>query len=147
MKILVTGARSITNRDWVFYHLDQMLLPLLDETEVSICSGGQVGVDRLIEEYCKINEIDFWLFKPYNMIDPSVDFTTKFFFKRNKQMVDNADMIIAFYDGKDSSTEDVLRYAAKRGKDRTIIAWNEEEANEVSGEVYTANEEQPAEED
>ena len=40
---------------------------------------------------------------------------------RNKQIVDYADAVIAFWDGKSKGTQSVISYAKKIGKECTII--------------------------
>lgn len=126
MRITVTGARTIGNRDAVWGHLD-MLLGASDQfpqTDV-VFSGGQRGVDRLVEDYTAANNLPFAVFKPYHLLDSKAEHSTRHYFVRNKQMVDNSDWVIAFSDGVDAGTEDVINYARKRGKVLTIIDQNQ----------------------
>jgi len=126
MRILITGARSIDDRDNIFAHLDMLLHAEDNFPQVDVLlSGGQKGVDRLVEEYAKANDLPFILFKPYNLLDSKAPHNTRYYFVRNKQQVDNADWVIVFSDGVDAGTEDVINYARKRAKSLTIIDKNQ----------------------
>lgn len=125
-RVLVTGARSIDSLEKIYAHLDMLLGAPDDFPKVGvILSGGQVGVDRIVEAYARDNGIPFILFKPYNLLDSKAPHTTRYYFVRNKQAVDNADWVIVFSDGEDAGTEDVINYTRKRGKALTIIDKNQ----------------------
>ena len=126
MRICITGARSIEDRDNIFAHLDMLLGAEDDFPQVDvILSGGQRGVDRLVEEYARINGLPFVLLKPYHLVDSQAAHLTRHYFIRNKQLVDNSDWVIAFSDGVDAGTEDVINYARKKAKSLTIIDKNQ----------------------
>lgn len=138
MKIAVIGSRSITDKDWVNYHLDENLIigSIGDWTKDTILSGGAIGVDTLAHEWAKENGVDFVLFKPYHLLDNSVMYNPRYYFVRNKQLVDNADSVIAFLDTSvpSNGTKDVIKYSRKRGKPLLVIEWNEEEAKKINGD-------------
>ena len=126
MRIVVSGARSINNRDAVFGHMDMLLGVREDFPQVDVLiSGGQKGVDRHVEAYAAANGLPFVLLKPYHLLDPQAEHKTRHYFIRNKQMIDNSDWVIAFSDGADAGTEDLINYARKRGKALTIIDRNQ----------------------
>lgn len=106
MKIAVIGSRSILTADLDTYISDG------DE----IVSGGAVGIDSCAAEYAKKNGISLKVFIPeyekYGRGAPIV---------RNKQIVDYADKILAFWDGKSRGTLSVIKYAEKVGKPCEII--------------------------
>lgn len=152
-RIAVVGSRSIANedysdptralieRDWMFYHLDKYLemdmghdraegyLDIMSDPRMglAILSGGAVGVDRRAQEYAELNNIPFFLYKPYHLVDTKVDYSPRYFFTRNKQIVDNADELIAFWDGESHGTEDAIRFARKKRKPVTVIEPDERE--------------------
>lgn len=138
MKVAIVGSRSITNREWVHFHLDMNLCDwatrtiddVLDQWP-TIMSGGAKGVDTIVEEWAKAEGLDFIKFKPYHMIDSGVEYEPRFFFTRNKQLVDQADRVVCFWDGKSNGTADVIRYAKKVGKPLLVIDYNAEEAEKV----------------
>ena len=106
MKVAVVGSRSILTTDISMYISDG------DE----IVSGGAVGVDSCAAEYAKKNGLKLTVFLPqyerYGRAAPIV---------RNKKIVDYADKIIAFWDGKSKGTLSVIKYAEKTGKQCEII--------------------------
>ena len=109
MKIGIVGSRNITEINIEQYVFD------CDE----IVSGGAVGVDRLAAEYAQKTGIVLVEFLPqyelYGRAAPIV---------RNKQIVDYADKIVAFWDEKSKGTLSVIRYARKVGKPCDVIICN-----------------------
>ena len=106
MKVAVVGSRSIFATDISMYISDG------DE----IVSGGAVGVDSCAAEYAKKNGLKLTVFLPeyelYGRAAPIV---------RNKKIVDYADKIVAFWNGKSKGTLSVIKYAEKTGKPCEII--------------------------
>ena len=106
MKVAVVGSRSIFATDISMYISDG------DE----IVSGGAVGVDSCAAEYAKKNGLKLTVFLPqyekYGRAAPIV---------RNKKIVDYADKIVVFWNGKSKGTLSVIKYAEKTGKLCEII--------------------------
>ena len=106
MKIAIVGSRDIIVADIGKYVSDG------DE----IVSGGAVGVDACAAEYAKKHGMKFTVFLPqyarYGRAAPIV---------RNKEIVDYADRIVVFWDGKSKGTQSVIQYAEKRGKPCEVI--------------------------
>ena len=106
MKIAVVGSRNITVSDIGKYILDGK----------EIVSGGAVGVDSCASEYAKANGLKLTVFLPqyehYGRAAPIV---------RNREIVDYADKIIAFWDGTSKGTLSVIKYAEKTGKECEIV--------------------------
>ena len=106
MKIAIIGSRSVTVNN-----IGDYISPT-DE----IVSGGAVGVDSSAAEYAKANGLKLTVFLPqykrYGRAAPMV---------RNKEIVDYADKIIAFWDGASKGTLSVIKYAEKLGKKCDII--------------------------
>jgi predicted Rossmann fold nucleotide-binding protein DprA/Smf involved in DNA uptake len=94
---------------------------------VVILSGGAKGVDTLAREIAHELDLDFVLFKPYHMLDPTVEYTPKYFFTRNKQIADNADVVVIVWDGKSNGTRHMVEYCRKHKK--PFILYNSEDAN------------------
>lgn len=109
MKLAVVGSRNLKNID-----LGQYLSKYEDITE--IVSGGAIGVDTLAEEWAKVNKIPTTIFYPdykrYGKRAPLV---------RNDQIVEKADEIIAFWDGKSRGTMYTIKAAKKAGKRVKLI--------------------------
>ena len=106
MKIAIVGSRDIIVADIGKYVSDG------DE----IVSGGAVGVDACAAEYAKKHGMKLTVFLPqyarYGRAAPIV---------RNKEIVDYADRIVVFWDGKSKGTQSVIQYAEKQGKPCEVI--------------------------
>ncbi len=109
MKVAIIGSRSIFATDIGMYISNG------DE----IVSGGAVGIDSCAAEYAKKNGLKLTVFLPqyerYGRAAPIV---------RNQTIVDYADKVVAFWDGKSKGTLSVIKYAEKTGKPCEIILCN-----------------------
>lgn len=101
MKVAVVGSRSIANAD-----ISRYIPPDAD----LIISGGAVGVDALAEKYADERGIKKMILYPdyeiYGRNAPLI---------RDKLIVDNADLVIAVWDGSSRGTEFTISYAKRRG--------------------------------
>ena len=106
MKIAVVGSRNIK-----INNLDQYL-GQADE----IVSGGAKGVDTCAADYAKEHGIKLTEILPdyerYGRAAPIV---------RNREIVDYADEIVAFWDGKSKGTRSTIDYAKKINKKCLVI--------------------------
>lgn len=106
MRILVCGSRSVRNKKYVDYVLSQY------DPEL-IISGGADGPDTYAVFYADINNIPFQVIKPdWNKYGKAAGMI------RNKEMVDlldNDDLVLAFWDGKSSGTKNTIDYAKRKG--------------------------------
>jgi predicted Rossmann fold nucleotide-binding protein DprA/Smf involved in DNA uptake len=106
MKIAIVGSRNITVDNLSSY------VSLKDE----IVSGGAVGVDQCAAKFARENGIKLTEFMPeYNIYGRAAPII------RNKKIVDYADKIIVFWDGKSKGTLSVIQYAKKIGKECDIV--------------------------
>lgn len=107
MKLAVVGSRNIKIKN-----IGQFLP--LDVTEI-VC-GGARGVDTCAAEYAKGNGIKLTVFLPeyekYKRYAP---------LERNEKIIDYADSIIAFWDGKSRGTRFVIDECERKGKSITVI--------------------------
>lgn len=101
MKIAVVGSRNITAVNLEKYVSEG------DE----VVSGGAVGVDSCAAEYAQKNNLKLTVFLPqydrYGRGAPIV---------RNKAIVDYAEKVVVFWDGRSKGTLSVIKYAEKVGK-------------------------------
>ncbi len=115
MKIAVIGSRNLKVENLEEY------LPV-DCTE--IVSGGAKGIDECASKYAKAHDITLTEFLPqyekYSRAAPIV---------RNKQIVDYADSVLAFWDGRSKGTNSVIRYCEKTGKPCKIILFDKRESD------------------
>ena len=107
MKIAVVGSRGITISDIGKY------ISNADE----VVSGGAVGVDSCAANFAREKGIRLTVFLPqydlYGRAAPII---------RNRQIVDYADKVIAFWDGSSKGTLSVIKYAQSINKECEIIS-------------------------
>lgn len=102
MKVAVIGSRGL-----VVKNLGKYLPP--DTTE--IVSGGARGIDACAEQYARENGIPIKVFLPeYNKYGKGAPL------KRNIQIIDYADMVLAFWDGASHGTKFVIDKCREKGK-------------------------------
>ena len=113
-KVAVIGSRSITCKDFVFKTLDYYLQNL--KGEIVIISGGAKGVDLLSELYAaeKGHKTEIYL-PDYNTYSGKVAPL-----KRNQQIVNACDMLIAITTGS-NGTAYTIKLAEKQNKPVRII--------------------------
>ena len=110
MKTAIIGSRTFDN-----YQLLKETIAPLNPTE--IVSGGAKGADSLGEQYAKENGIKTTIFLPdWKLHGKSAGF------KRNVDIISNADVVVAFWDGVSKGTKHSIELAKKQGK--TIIIVN-----------------------
>lgn len=129
MKIAVVGSRSITDKNLVLETINKAIEQYGgSEGCVVFLSGGAKGVDTVAREIAYDLECDFVLFKPYHMLDSSVEYTPKYFFTRNKQIADNADVVVIVWDGQSNGTRHMVEYCKKHRKPYVLYNAQEHEA-------------------
>lgn len=102
LRIAVVGSRGITAVDLSLYIPQNCCL---------IVSGGARGVDTIAEQYAKAHGIEALIIRPdyerYGRAAP---------IRRNDIIVDNADLVLAFWDGSSHGTKYTIDYAKSHGK-------------------------------
>lgn len=115
MRVAIVGSRGIIDHETVFHIISEYLEHNVSrDGNVSLLSGGASGVDSIVMQYAASHGIDFYLFKPYHMLDNTVEFSPKYFFVRNRQIVNNADKVLAIWDGESKGTKHTIEYAEKK---------------------------------
>lgn len=107
MKLGIVGSRSFTD-----YEYFKECMRQFEKYEIScIISGGAIGADSLAEKYAFENEIPAKIFKPnYNLHGRKAPML------RNTTIVENSDMVVAFWDGVSGGTQDSINKARKLKK-------------------------------
>ncbi|MBQ7119160.1 MAG: DUF2493 domain-containing protein [Oscillospiraceae bacterium] len=107
MKVAIIGSRNITVENLGDY---------LPENTTEIVSGGAKGVDICAREYAMENGIKLTEFLPdyarYRRGAP---------LKRNIQIIEYADTVLAFWDGKSRGTKFVIDNCEKIGREVKVI--------------------------
>ena len=117
MKTAIIGSRNIVDS----FKIKEILNTY---TITVVVSGGAKGVDSIAENYAIERTIPTVIFKPdWKQFGRSAGII------RNKDIVNEADRVIAFWDGKSKGTADSIKYALKEQK--IVDVWF------VENDVYT----------
>ena len=107
MKIAVVGSRGLKVNDLGRY---------LPSGVTEIVSGGARGIDTCAREYAEKNRIKLTEFLPqYEKYGRSAPL------KRNPQIIDYADLVLAFWDGNSKGTKYVIEQCKKQNKEIKIF--------------------------
>lgn len=110
MKVAVIGSRTFSDYKSLEKVLDSF--PNID----LIVSGGAKGADTLAERYAYYHNIKKLIFKPeWDKYGKSAGF------KRNKDIVNASDIVIAFWDLQSRGTKSSIDYAKSKNKKVLII--------------------------
>ena len=123
MRVAIIGGRNyglnLKEQEWMWKELDDLREKYEDTNGGAwkvIVSGGAKGADTVAQQWAKSRLLPFILFKPYHLIDNTIQYHPRYFFTRNKQIVDNSDLVVAFWDGESSGTRHAVRYAKSMNK-------------------------------
>ncbi|MDR1354515.1 MAG: DNA-protecting protein DprA [Oscillospiraceae bacterium] len=110
MKVAIVGSRSINNISVAF------IAEHLPEGCNKIISGGARGVDSLARQLATKHNIPFQCFLPsytlYGKAAPII---------RNSQIVQNADFVLVFWDGKSKGSAFVIKRCQASSKPFKVI--------------------------
>ena len=123
MKLAIIGSRSLKDEAWTWEMIEAFIRDHHYSVEIdkpTLISGGAEGIDTFSERYAKKWGMDHVKFLPYFKLD-RVPYTPRHFFIRNKQIIDNADKVLALWDGKSKGTEHGIKYSQKTGKPVMVI--------------------------
>lgn len=114
MNIAIIGSRNFTD----FELLSSTILSYLSENELtatSVVSGGAKGADTLAEKFALENHLKITVFKP-----DWKQFGKRAGFIRNTLIIENSDIVFAFWDGISNGTKDSIDKAEKLGKEVVV---------------------------
>ena len=106
MRVAIVGSRGlkIENIGEYLFECDEII------------SGGAKGIDACAAEYAKEKNIKLCVILPqyerYGVAAPII---------RNKEIVDNCEYVLAFWDGRSKGTLSVIKYAEKTRKPYKLV--------------------------
>lgn len=113
MKIAIIGSRECEKIDFAG-NLEAVLNVSENDT---IISGGAKGIDTLAANYAKENNLNLIEFLPdYKKNGRAATFI------RNREIVDNSNVVVAFWNGKSKGTKYTLDYARKKNKRIIVVS-------------------------
>lgn len=130
LKVAVVGSRNYQN----LKEVEEFVNSLPQGTIV--ISGGARGVDRVAEEAARKRGLRIEIYKP-----DWRKYGKRAGLIRNTQIVNNADMIVAFWDKKSRGTQDTIKKAQRTGKGVIINPPSNLFSGEEAwlGDVFQAN--------
>ena len=126
MKIAVVGSREFKDEDFIMEKLHDET-KFLVEDRYTIISGGARGVDTIAEAFAKERDIETKIFEakwndltqPGAIIKTSRNgkkYDARAGFRRNKLIINEADKVIAFWNGSSKGTKHSIDLAIKANK-------------------------------
>ena len=107
MKVAIIGSRNLTVNDLESY---------LPEGVTKIVSGGAKGIDNCAGKYARANGLKLTEFFPeYDKYGRSAPL------KRNLQIIEYADCVLAFWDGQSRGTKYVIDNCKKKNKKVSVF--------------------------
>ena len=111
MKLAIVGSRDFND-----YELLKKTLEPIKKNVTLVVSGGAKGADSLGERWAKENNIPTQIFYPdWNKYGKSAGF------KRNVEIVDNCDAVVAFQVNDSKGTQHTINIATDKGKKVKVI--------------------------
>ena len=110
MKVAIIGSRTFFDKSKLIQQMDNL------QNISLIVSGGARGADTMGEQYARERNIPTKIFLPdWERFGKSAGF------KRNVQIIEAADMVVAFWDGKSAGTKHSIELAKRSGKECKIV--------------------------
>ena len=113
MRLAVVGTRTFERVDLVDAHLDRWRS---QHSPLIIVSGGARGADRLAAAYAKRHCLELLQFRA-----DWAQHGRRAGAIRNRQIVDNADALVAFWDEQSPGTKITLEMAIGKGIPSTVV--------------------------
>ncbi len=117
IKVIVAGGRDFKDYELLRTKLDQALRNRLNE-EIVVVSGKARGADSLGERYAKE--------RGYKISSHPADWDTygkAAGYIRNKEMAEEADVLMAFWDGKSRGTMHMINLAKEKGLKTLVVRY------------------------
>lgn len=115
MKLIIAGTRDFN----IYSLLKEKVLHLTKDVNIThIISGGARGADSLGERFAREHDIEI-IRKPaeWDKYGKSAGF------RRNSEMADEGDLLIAFWDGKSKGTAHMIDLANEKGLKIRVVRY------------------------
>jgi len=131
MKLAIVGGRDFTDTILFNKVIDRLLKREIFINVIEIVSGGAKGIDTLAENYALNHNIKTNIFLPdWDKYGRSAGF------KRNVKIISNADITIAFWDGKSKGTKHSMNITKDLDKTLIVVKYNVKENKFKIEKIY-----------
>lgn len=115
VKIAIVGSRDFVDFE-LFIKMVEPVFSKLSEHIDCIVSGGAKGADSLAEQYALVNKINTVIYKPdWNKYGRGAGIV------RNKVIIENSDLVIAFLKNNSRGTTNSINTAKKLKKELIVF--------------------------
>lgn len=115
-KVIIAGSRGFSNYKLLKETCDKLLKEKKKTHNVVVISGNAKGADSLGEKYSNDEDLDLEIFPAdWKKFGKSAGF------RRNEQMAEFADALIAFWDGKSRGTKHMIDTATEKGMNVKVV--------------------------
>lgn len=118
-RLIIAGGRNFNDYDYMQRCCMAVIDKLSKDYDIIVVSGHAQGADMLGERFA--NEQDLIL--EVYPADWKAHYRSAGF-RRNEQMGDISDCLIAFWDGRSHGTRHMIEYAKSKGLDVTVYYYN-----------------------
>ena len=119
-KVIVAGSRGFSNYKLLKETCNNALREKKNTHNVIIVSGHAKGADLAGEQYANEEKLDLEIFPAdWKKYGKSAGF------RRNEQMAEFADALIAFWDGKSNGTKHMIDIATEKGMNVKVVKYLE----------------------
>ena len=109
-KVIIAGSRGFSNYKLLKETCNNVLREKKKTHNIVIISGGAKGADKAGEQYAQDCDYDLEIYPAdWKKFGKSAGF------RRNEQMAEVADGLIAFWDGKSNGTKHMIDIANEKG--------------------------------
>lgn len=113
INLAIVGSRGLNDYNKFVVEIQKIELP---KGEIRIVSGGAKGIDTLAERYADEKNYKKLIIKPeWDRYGKGAGII------RNREIINNADMVITFWDGKSRGTNHTIKRAKKLDKKIVIV--------------------------
>lgn len=117
-KVVIAGSRGFSNYKLLYEKCNDILREKSKTHNIIVVSGHAKGADTLAEKYANDKGFDLEIY-PADW----KKFGTSAGFRRNEQMAEVADALIAFWDGKSHGTEHMIEIAKNKGLNVKVVEY------------------------
>lgn len=122
IRLAIIGSRGFEDYDYMLVELDKLLVAE-DYNIIEIVSGGARGADTLAERLARANGFPVKVFPAdWNRFGKSAGFI------RNRDIVQRADVVCAFWDGVSNGTQHSFELCKEFNKKLYIFKYKERRA-------------------